>query len=383
MRTPSHLLFLGLTALILVQNAPAQNRFVTVDNIVNQAISDSAFPGAVLLVIKDGKVVKHSAYGRETYNQHSPRVTKERIFDLASVTKVIGVTSAVMKLVGDGEMSLDRKVTDFFPAFAQQGKGNITIRNLLVHNSGLPAWRKFYEFCSTPECVMDSIMATPLVYKTGDSTLYSDLGLIVTGKIVEQITGMPLNTYLSTTFFKPLGMKSTLYNPPKSLWKNIMPTEIDTVWRKTSNPVRGTVHDENAWVLGGVSGHAGLFSTAQDLGVFMQMLLNEGVYKGKRYLSAEVIRMFTKQQSPRSSRGIGWDTNAGDDRWTGTRLSKRAFIHTGFTGTSVVADPESNLIIVFLTNRVYPFRSHLKIAGVRPRLHDAIAEAVIKAEEKQ
>ena len=160
-----------------------------------------------------------------------------------------------------------------------------------------------------------------------------------------------------------------------------MPTEVDTFWRKTGTAVHGTVHDENAWVLGGVSGHAGLFSTAPNLAVLLQMELNGGVYGGKRYLKEDVLRKFTTRQSPKSSRGIGWDTKISPRGWSGELLSDKTWLHTGYTGTSVATDPMRNLIIVFLTNRVYPTRESQKIGIVRPKVHDAIVRALIQEQK--
>jgi CubicO group peptidase (beta-lactamase class C family) len=171
-------------------------------------------------------------------------------------------------------------------------------------------------------------------------------------------------------------MTSTMYNPPERLWNRVMPTEVDDFWRKTGVAVRGTVHDENASALGGVSGHAGLFSTAPNLAIILQMLLNGGTYGGERYLKEEIIRDFTTRQSQTSSRGIGWDIKASPRSWAGRLLSEKSFLHTGFTGTSVVVDPTRNLIIVFLTNRVHPTRANQKIGSVRPQVHDAIVEAL-------
>jgi CubicO group peptidase (beta-lactamase class C family) len=281
-----------------------------------------------------------------------------------------------MRLVDEKKLSLNDPIVRYIPAFGQKGKEHITVYNLMVHNSGLPGWRKLYEICDNPQCVLDSIYATELIYRTGDSMIYSDLGLITMGKVIEKITGMPLDQYVRETFFVPLGMTSTMYNPPSSLIPRIAPTEVDNLWKKTGLPVWGRVHDENAATLGGVSGHAGLFSTTSDLAILLQMLLDKGSYDGKRYLKEETVQEFTRRQSEKSTRGIGWDTKNFNGSWAGKLLSDRTFLHTGFTGTSVVVDPERRLIVVFLTNRVYPTRDNGKIGGVRPRVHDAIVKAL-------
>ncbi|MDP1676670.1 MAG: glycoside hydrolase family 3 N-terminal domain-containing protein [Bacteroidota bacterium] len=368
-------------ALILRNGEPGEAGFdadslVLVDSIIEKAIADSAFPGAVLLVARNGIVAHEKSYGRFMYDSSSEKMTTDAIFDLASVTKVISTTSAVMRLVEEKKISLQDKVVKYFPAFGQNGKENVTIYNLLVHNSGLQAWRKYYEFCDTSQCVLDSIFVAPLIYTTGDSTLYSDLGLITIGKIIERVTKTTLANYVDSVFFKPLGMKNTMYNPPVELWKRVVPTEIDSFWKKTYTAVRGRVHDENAATLGGISGHAGLFSTASDLSKILQMELNYGIYNGKRYLDSATIAAFIKRQSINSSRGIGWDTRAEGRSFTGQYASPITFMHTGFTGTSVVVDPTKNIIVIFLTNRVYPTRSNLKILRVRPAVHDAIFKAL-------
>jgi CubicO group peptidase (beta-lactamase class C family) len=351
-------------------------KLAKVDNLVRRAVQDTAFPGAVLLVARDGVVIHHRGYGSFDYAPYSTIVDRKAIYDLASVTKVISTTSAVMRLLDEGRLSLDDPVVNHIPQFGQAQKEHITIYNLLVHNSGLPAWRKFYEFCETPECVMDSIFATPLIYPTGDSTVYSDLGLITTGKIIESITGTTLADYVDSVFFKPLGMRNTFYNPPERFLDRIVPTEVDTYWKKTGLAVRGRVHDENAATLGGISGHAGLFSTARDLAVFLQMLMNGGVYDGKLYLKAETIKRFVTRQSSRTSRGIGWDTRSKVGSFSGDFASEGTFLHTGFTGTSVVVDPENRIVVVFLTNRVHPTRETRKIYRVRPEVHNAIYSAL-------
>lgn len=348
-----------------------------VDGIMNAAVKDSAFPGGVLLVARNGTVVHEKAYGAYDYGVYAKRIETGTIYDLASVTKVLATTSAVMKLVDEAKLSLDDPVVKHLPQFGQNGKEHITVYNLMVHNSGLPAWRRFYDFCTTPQCVTDSIFATPLSWRTGDTTVYSDLGLITMGKVIEKVSGATLDRYVDSVFFTPLGMVNTMFNPPQRLWSRIAPTEVDTFWQRTGVAVRGRVHDENCATLGGVSGHAGLFSTAPDISIMMQMLLNGGTYGGKRYLNDATVKKFTSRQSQQSTRGIGWDTKNPGRSWAGSVLSDKTFLHTGFTGTSVAADPERNLIVILLTNRVHPSRNSSKIFQVRPAVHDAVAGAIL------
>ncbi|MDE3057636.1 MAG: serine hydrolase [Bacteroidota bacterium] len=352
------------------------DKLCKVDDIVEKAIQDSAFPGATLLVAKDGVVVWNKAYGTYDYSEKSQLVDVNSMYDLASVTKVIATTSAVMRLYDEEKLKLDDPVIKYIPQFGQNGKEHITLYNLLVHDSGLPAFIRFYYFCNDPQCLLDSLYAAKLVYKTGDSSIYSDLGLITMGKVIEKITGTTLDRYVDSVFFKPLGMTSTMYNPPASLIPRIAPTEVDNYWKKTGVAVRGRVHDENAATLGGVSGHAGLFSTTSDLAVLLQMELNGGTYGGVRYIKEATLKKFRARQSSLSTRGIGWDTKNPGHSWAGKLMSDSTFLHTGFTGTSVAVDPTRNLIIVFLTNRVNPTRNNYKIAEVRPVLHDAIVSAL-------
>jgi len=348
-----------------------------VDEVVKEAIRDSAFPGAVVIAAHDGVVGYRKAFGTYEYDPYSRQVDVNTIYDLASVTKVIATTSAVMRLLDEKKLSLEDAVVKYVPQFGQQGKEEITIYNLMVHNSGLPAWRQFYNFCETPQCVLDSVYATPLQYQTGDTTVYSDLGLITMWKVIEKVSGATLDRYVDSVFFKPLGMSSTMYNPGAWLSSRIAPTEVDTHWKKTGVAVRGRVHDENAATLGGVSGHAGLFSTASDLATFVQMLLNGGTYGGTRYLHNETVQQFITRQSEASTRGIGWDTkNLSGYTSAGALFGDKSFGHTGFTGTSIWVDPERNLFVIFLTNRVYPTRANTKIFDARPKVHDAVVNAL-------
>ena len=345
-----------------------------IDRVVRQAIGDSAFPGAQLAVGVDGRLVYAKAFGTMTYDPVSPEITMRSLFDLASLTKVFATTAATMMLVERGEIQLDDPVGKYLPQFTEGEKSAITIRHLMTHTSGFPPFRRFFLFCSSAKQALDSIYATPLVATPGDTTIYSDLGMITMGKLVEQVTGQKLNEYVGRELYEPLGMSSTMFKPPAALQERVVPTEFDSLWRKEL--VRGVVHDENAALLGGVSGHAGLFSTATDLAVFVQMLLNDGLYGGHRYLSTETIRQFIGARPP-DRRFLGWDFRSPEGSSSGTLFSEGSFGHTGFTGTSVWVDPERRLFVVLLTNRVYPTRENRRIYRVRPAVHDAIIRALV------
>jgi beta-N-acetylhexosaminidase len=345
-----------------------------VDGIIAAAVADSAFPGAQVAIVKDGLLVYDRSFGKLTYDPSSPLVGEGTLYDLASVTKVIATTSAVMKLIDSGRIGLDDPVAKYIPAFGLGEKAAITVRDLLLHRGGFPPFRRLWLECPDPAAVLDTIAATPLVAAPGDSTVYSDLGFITLGKIVEKLSGMSLDAFVKKEFFVPLRMKNTTYVPADSLRVRCAPTEIDTTWRKSV--VQGTVHDENAAFIGGVSGNAGLFSTASDLAVYMQMLFNKGLYAGRRYLTERTIAEFIEKRAPGQERWLGWDMRAPHGSSAGAFFSPASFGHTGFTGTCIWADPSRNLAVIFLTNRVYPTRANLKIAKVRPALNDAVMRAL-------
>ena len=348
-------------------------RLREIDDVVIEAIRDSAFPGAQVAIGMEGSLVYLRSFGTYSYNLSAREIRRNTMFDLASLTKVIATTSAAMKLYDQGKIRLDDPVATYLPQFKEGEKASITIRHLLTHRSGFPPFRRFFLFCETAEEGIDSIFATPLVATPGDSTIYSDLGMITMAKVIEVVAGMSLADFVQQEFYEPLGMRNTMFNPPEGLLSRIAPTEIDTLWR--GRLVRGTVHDENAALLGGVSGHAGLFSTASDLAVYMQMLLNGGVYAGREYLKRGTVQEFTRKRAP-GQRHLGWDFRSPRRSSSGALFSPTSFGHTGFTGTSIWVDPVKNLFVIFLTNRVHPTRANRKVYAVRPALHDAVVRAL-------
>ncbi|HSL89716.1 MAG TPA: serine hydrolase domain-containing protein [Ignavibacteriaceae bacterium] len=373
-------LFLFVSALVLVSCINAQEKqdksfnFSLVDELVNTAISEKVFPGASLLIWQNGKVIHRNFFGTFTYNSDAQVITDKSIFDLASLTKVIVTTTAAMICIDRGLFSLDDKVVKFVPEFGANGKENITIRNLLLHNSGLVAWRKFYGRGLDEFSVIKEIYESSLEFETGTKTVYSDLGIITLGKIIEIVTGLKLDEFSEKEIFTPLNMISTFYNPLDSLKRLCAPTEQDNYWR--NKLLQGEVHDETAAMLGGIAGHAGLFSTTDDLAKFMTMIMNKGIYENKKILDNRTLEMFTKKQTNQSSRGLGWDTKSEKGSSAGDLFSANSFGHTGFTGTSIWADPERNLFVVFLTNRVYPSRDNTKIISFRPKLHNEVINSI-------
>ncbi|MFN0158612.1 MAG: glycoside hydrolase family 3 N-terminal domain-containing protein [Bacteroidota bacterium] len=351
-----------------------ERRLERVDSIILAAIADSAFPAAQVAVVKDGIVVYNKSFGNYTYDRAAKEIDDATLFDIASLTKVVATTSAIMKLYDQKEITLNDSIGKFIPQFNVGRKAGITIRHLLTHTSGLPAFRKLWGVGATPQATLDSALAIELVANPGDTTIYSDLSILTLGHLVEKITGMSLDAYVRREFFEPLKMVSTTFKPSKAVWEQVAPTEYDSVWRKAL--VQGTVHDENAAALGGVAGHAGLFSNASDLSIFMQMIMNRGTYGGVRFFSDSTVSRFTQRQSQRSTRALGWDTKSATGSSAGTLFSQSSFGHTGFAGTSIWADPERKLFVILLTNRVYPMRANNKILKVRPLLHDLVVQAL-------
>ncbi len=381
------LLVIFLSNIFLIDNSfaqlkfkPENKKFTKVDSVVNAAIIDSAFPGADLLVAQNGKIIYQKAYGHYTYDPASGSIALNTMWDMASCTKVTATTTAAMMCYDRGLFKLDDKVAKYLPEFGKNGKENVTIRNLLVHDSGLRPDIKSYKAYDTvankTQAVMNEIFNDTLVYPTGTKMVYSDLNFILMGKIIEKVTRQPLDKFCEKNIFKPLGMKSTMFNPPASLIDRIAPTEIDNYWRHRL--IRGTVHDETSQLLGGVAGHAGLFSTVGDLAKLLQMLLQKGKYGGKRFIKASTVEMFVKKQSDLSTRALGWDTKSPEHSSAGHYFSDISYGHTGFTGTSMWTDPTRKLFVIYLTNRVYPTRNNSKIMRVRPAVHDAIIEAIEK-----
>ena len=346
---------------------------------------DSAFPGAVLAVGFRDSVVLLTAVGHYGANDRRP-VTPETIYDLASLTKVIGLTTEAILLVSQRKLDLDAPVQQYVPAFRGPNKERVTIRNLLTHSSGLPAWRPLYAEAKTRDEALALVDTTALLRQPGDTFVYSDLGAIVLMQVVDAITKQRIDSFLTSQVFARIGMLSTRFLPPRRWRDRIAPTEIDTVFRHRL--LHGEVHDENAGRLGGISGHAGLFSSAPDLARFAQWLLEQrekpesmaavcGDATCGPNVSTSVVRMFTTRQNipPGSSRALGWDTPS-ELSSAGTKMGPNAFGHTGFTGTSIWFDPDRDLFIILLTNRVNPTRANTKILQVRRRVADLVNDAL-------
>ncbi len=397
-----------------------------VDEAINRAIVAGVTPGAALAVGRHGRLVRLRGYGRLDARERFGPVTDSTIFDLASLTKVMATTSAVMALVSDGLVELDAPVKRYLPGWdSEPWKDRVTVRDLLLHRAGLPPYQQLWRELWGAEPVLKRILEVGLDYEPGTRTVYSDFGFIMLGAIVERVSGMPLDAFVAERIFEPLGLRETGFNPlawavgpggaveralsapgepgrpvlptppapeaqgataPDSarppaprvtvpdpdrspLAARIAPTEVDTVYRHTH--VHGVVHDENAYAMGGVAGHAGLFSSARDLAVVAEMLMDGGAYAGRRILDGPVVIEFTTRRGPESSRALGWDTPAPGSS-AGQYFSMESFGHTGFTGTSLWVDREREIFVVLLTNRVNPTRAEQRIGALRRQVADLV-----------
>ena len=390
------------------------DKIIAIDTIANNAINKGATPGCVVLVAKNGKVAFHKAYGYTNFDKIEP-VTTDMVYDLASVTKISATTIAVMKLYEEGKIDLEKTLGDYISWTINTDKAPLKIKDILLHQAGLNPFIPFYRdvidtatgkpnwaYFAKQEDATHQLRVGEDLYLSNTYTntlhnkiiaskltapnkyVYSDNDFIFLGRIVEYVTGMSLSDYVRTTFYLPLQMMTTTYQPREHYTVNtIAPTELEKQFRQQL--IRGDVHDEGAAMFGGVAGHAGLFSNAYDLAQLYQMLLNGGEMNGIRFLTKETIDKFTSYNSEVSRRGLGFDKPEKDnasrkEAYPSKSVSAETYGHTGFTGTCVWADPKENLIYIFLSNRVTPTRNNNKLGqlNVRPNIHEAIYSAIIK-----
>ncbi len=321
-------------------------------------------------MVHNGKLVALRGIGGFTYDDGSPEVAAETIFDLASVSKVVGTTAMAMLLYESGHLDLDVPVAGVIPRFAKGDarRQEVTIRMLLTHSSGLPAYVRLYQTARTREQLLEAALAVPLQADPDTRPAYSDIGFIILGAALERIADEPLDTFCEREVFGPLGMHHTTYCPPAQLRASIPPTQDDREFR--NRIIQGEVQDENASVLGGVAGHAGVFSNAADLAVFGHCMLQGG----RPILRPDTVELFTRRHG-QSSRALGWDTPSTPSQ-SGKYFSPRSFGHLGYTGTSLWIDPERRLAVVLLTNRTWPDKKSQLIKQVRPQFHDAVVESL-------
>ena len=382
-----------------------------IDAIVQKSIDDRIFPGCQILVAKDGNVIYEKAFGYHTYATDLPTKTTD-LFDIASVTKVTAALPMIMKMQEQGKIDVNKKLGDYFTYPENSNKKDIVIKEMLCHQAGLPAWIPFYknslDSLGNPDTLwyskkQDSVFSVKIldslflkksfqdsvwnmIYNCGLSPVkdykYSDLGYYLLKQLIEKAYNDSLQNVTRKYLYAPLGMNYTLYNPKWNGWNvnNIMPTEIEKNFRKSL--LIGTVHDQGAALLGGVAGHAGVFSTANDLAKYFQLLLNDGTYGGYRYYQASTITNFTSKQFAGNRRAIGFDkpTPIGQDGPTCDAASSQSFGHTGFTGTMAWADPKNGLVYIFLSNRVYPSAdvNTLSKQNIRQKIQQVIYDAIEK-----
>ncbi|MFN7935700.1 MAG: DUF1343 domain-containing protein [Bryobacteraceae bacterium] len=346
--------FVLLAAVMLAQGQEFAGS-ADLDRVIQEAIEQDAAPGAVALVWHQGKVLHRKAYGNRVLVPTKEPMTVDTVFDAASLTKVVATTASVMKLFEQGKLRLTDKVSLHLPGF-QNGNSDITIRHLLTHFSGLRPDLDLMPVWSGYELGISKALVDKPVAKPGERFIYSDINFILLGEIVRKLSGKPLPEFARETVFEPLGMKDTMFQPPASLRGRIAPTEH---YKGMNGPLRGVVHDETTRYMGGIAGHAGLFTTADDLARFAEMLLGGGEFRGKRILSPLTVRKFTEPQTPPDQtilRGLGFDMDSQFSSNRGELFPIGSFGHTGFTGTSLWMDPVTKTAVVLMTNSVHPQR---------------------------
>ena len=352
------------------------------DSIIAVGLAEGAAPGASVAVGRYGRLVYANGYGTLDYAAGSSAVTPTTIYDLASLTKVVATVTSAMILQETGKLDLDKPVSSYVPELDAPDKAGITVRMLLTHSGGFEAYAPLY----SPEngslrgraAYLAAINSRPLQYPPGTQTVYSDWDMVLLQAVIERISGISLDQYADGHIFRQLGMIDTRFRPDTSdraLRARIAPTTQDSL---RGGRLQGTVHDANAWALGGVSGHAGLFSTARDLAIFAQFLLDGGTFDQVRVLSPQTIARWTARQNGIGSRALGWDTPAPGSS-AGRYFSPRSFGHTGFTGTSLWIDPEKGVFVVLLMNRVNLRGEGTRHVQLRRDVADAVQRAVLNA----
>ncbi len=350
----------------------SESNFRRATEVLREAIQHRAFPGAAAAVSYRGELWE-TCVGRFRYDESSPVVAAKTVFDLASVSKVVATTAMAMILHERGKFELDAPACSVIPEFRGDDprRERVTMRMLLAHSSGLPAYEKLFERARTRQELLNACFHAPLQRDPGTVADYSDLGFIILGVALQRVAGESLDAFCSREVFSPLHMRDTCFCPPAEWKPRIAPTADDRNFRRRI--IQGEVQDENAWVLGGVAGHAGLFSTARDLTKFAQCMLSGGA----PILRPDTVKLFTARQAaqPGSSRALGWDTPSPPSQ-SGQYFSSHSFGHLGYTGTSVWIDPNRQLAVTLLTNRTWSDCGSQEIKHVRPRFHDAVVEAL-------
>ena len=349
--------------------------------VLEKAVAERAFPGAAYAVLHRDSIVALDSVGQFTWEPDSPGVEPDTVFDLASVSKVLATTAAAMVLVDRGKLDLDARLGDILPGFVigmapGSGKERVTLRMLLAHTSGLPAYETLFRNCDTPEALLRATLKLPLEAKPGTRTEYSDFGFILLGKVIEILSYKRLDVFCTREIFEPLGLTATRFRPQDETRPLIPPTEDDQTFR--GRVIQGEVQDENCYVLGGVAGHAGLFSNVRDVLGFAQCILARGRTRdGRQLFQPETLDLFAKREGPShgTARALGWDVpTAGSS--SGSLFGPNSIGHLGYSGCSLWIDPDQELAVALLTNRTWPDRSNQAIKQVRPVFHDTVVEAL-------
>ncbi|GGB45453.1 serine hydrolase [Virgibacillus dakarensis] len=354
------------------------------DEGINDAISEQVMPGAVVLIARNGKVVKHDAYGYAarytdadfTEMDEPVKMQADTIFDMASISKLFTAVG-VMQLWDQGLFKLDDPVSDYLPEYDTDEKGDITIKQLLTHTSGEKPGPSgnIYDMDGTREELLEYVMREPLQYEPGEEYVYSDINYITLGVLIERLSGNRQDVFIRENILEPLQMSDTMYNPPEELKPRIAATEFQP-WTDRGL-VWGSVHDEKAWALDGVAGHAGVFSSAEDMAIFAQMLLNEGSYQGQQIVSEGTFELMNKNWNeayPGQNHGLGWDLN--QDWYMDVLAEENTLGHTGYTGTSMVVSPKLKTIAILLTNRVHPTRDTVSTNPIRKTVAEKTASSI-------
>ncbi|MGE3780787.1 MAG: exo-beta-N-acetylmuramidase NamZ domain-containing protein, partial [Pirellulaceae bacterium] len=346
-----------------------------IDGLVEEALAERRMPGCVVCVGRRGKIVFLRAYGHRQVEPQPEPMTVDTVFDMASITKPVATATSVMLLIERGKLRLADKVTDWIPEFAENEKGSITVRDLLIHQSGLLPDNALSDYAQGPDEAMKRIYALKLQAPTGTKFIYSDVNYILLGELIRRASGQPVDVFIREQLFAPLGMTESGYLPPVPLRQRAAPTE-----QREGQWIQGEVHDPRAFKLGGVAGHAGLFSTARDLAIYAQMMLNRGEYDGVRVLAPRTVATMTRGEPvPGGIRGLGWDKRTGYSSNRGELLTESAFGHGGFTGTVLWVDPQLELFYIFLSNRVHPNGKGL-VNPLAGRIGSVAAAAIRDAE---
>jgi len=360
------------------------DQFQRAFDVLRSGIDQRAFPGAAVAIAHQGKLIAHKGLGQFTYEAASPDVKAETVYDLASVTKAIATNTACMILYDRGLFKLDQPLVELLPGFADgrsaqndSRRRQVTLRMLLAHSSGLPAYVKLFQTAFNKDDLLRQALQVPLTAAPGTRAEYSDIGFILLGEALQKLAGEPLDKFCQREIFSKLNLAQTTFTPPQDQKLLIPPTEDDRTFRHRL--IQGEVNDENAFVMGGVAGHAGCFSTAFDVSAFAHCILQAGapLIKVAPLVKKETLETFTRRQDlpAGTSRALGWDTPTQPSQ-SGRYFSSRSYGHLGYTGTSLWIDPDRQLSVTLLTNRTWPDRGSQSIKQVRPAFHDAVIEAL-------